>query len=80
MSSAGCGFFAGALAQVGADAGEEFGHAEGLGDIVVGAFVEGGDFHGFLLADGEDDDGGFGEAADGAGELDAVHSRAWRGR
>ncbi len=69
----GRGLFAGDLAEVGADAGEELGHAEGLGDVVVGAFVECGDFHGLLLADGEDDDGGFGEAADGAGELDAVH-------
>ena len=69
----GGGFFVGDLAEVGADAGEELGHAEGLGDVVVGAFVEGGYFHGLLLADGEDDDGGFGDAADGAGELDAAH-------
>ena len=73
MTCGGGGFFAGDLAEVGADAGEEFGHGEGLGDVVVGAFVECGDLHGFLLADGEDDDGGFGGAADGAGEFDAGH-------
>ena len=61
------------LAKVGADAGEEFGHAEGLGDVVVGALVECGDLHGFLLADGEDDDGDFGDAANGSGEFDATH-------
>jgi hypothetical protein len=71
----GCGLFVGGFTKVGADAGEEFGHAEGLGDVVVGALVERGDLHGFLLADGEDDDGGFSNAADGAGELDAAHFR-----
>ena len=34
-----------AAAQLGADAGEELGHAERLGEIVVGAFVEGEDLH-----------------------------------
>jgi hypothetical protein len=61
------------FAEVGADASEELWHAEGLGDVVVCAFVESGDLHGLLLADGEDDDGNFGDAADGAGELDAAH-------
>ena len=73
VSCAGAGSSRAMLAEVGADAGQELGHAEGLGDVVVGAFVEGGDFHGLLLADGEDDDGGFGDAADGAGEFDAAH-------
>ena len=71
----GCGgwFVLRGFAEVGADTGEELGHAEGLGDVVVSAFVESGDLHGFLIANGENDDGDFGDAANGAGEFDAAH-------
>jgi hypothetical protein len=69
------GLFAGGLTQVGAYAGEELGHREGLGDVVVGALVERGHLHRLLPAHGEDDDGCFGEPADGAGQFEAVHLR-----
>ena len=39
-----------------ADAGQQLGRAEGLGEIVVGAVIEGGDFLRFLIAGGDDDD------------------------
>jgi len=62
-------------AQVGADAGEKLGHAEGFGEIVVSTFVECGDFHLVGLANAKDDDGGLRNFAHGLGELDAVHFR-----
>ena len=47
--------FGAAVADGGADAGFELGHAEGLGDVVVGASVEGGDLA-VLGAGGREDD------------------------
>jgi hypothetical protein len=60
-------------AELGADAGLELLDVEGLGDVVVGAGVEGGDLGSLLLADGEDEDGSGGDGADLAAELDAAH-------
>jgi len=60
-------------AELGADAGFELLNVERFGYIIVGAGVEGGDLGSFLLADGEDDDGGVGDGADLAAELDAAH-------
>jgi len=60
-------------AEVGADAGEEFVVAEGLGDVVVGASVEGFDLGALVVADGEYEDGGGGGGADGAADVDAGH-------
>ena len=45
-------------AQGGADAGEQFGRAEGLGHIVVGASVERAHLVPFDVANGEHEDGG----------------------
>jgi len=69
------GLLAGELAQLRADAGEELLDAEGFGDVVVGTGVERSDLDVVLFADGEDDDGCFGEEADGARELKTVHLR-----
>lgn len=71
------GRIAGALggaAQMGADAGKEFLDAEGFGDVVVGAGIEGFDFGVLLIANGENEDGGAAGAADGAAEVDAGHA------
>ena len=69
-SSAGVG-----SAQCGSEAGEELVHAEGFGDVVVSAGVEGGDLVSFCLADGEDDDRHGAPAAETADHFDAVD--AW---
>ena len=45
------------VADGGANPGFELGHAEGLGDVVVGSSVEGGDLSVFGVGGGEDDDG-----------------------
>jgi hypothetical protein len=59
-------------AKDGADAGEEFAAAEGFGEVVVGAGVEGGDFVFFAVADGEDEDGDLGPFAEAAEDFEAV--------
>src|SRR5271168_1326857 len=46
-----------AAAQLCADAGLQLLNAEGLGDVVVGACVEGFHLHEVLVADREDNDG-----------------------
>ena len=69
----GLGGGGGAAAELGADAGLQFLDAEGLGDVVVGAGVERGYFDGFLIANGEDDDGRCAGGADLVAELDAAH-------
>ncbi len=44
-------------AEYGADPGEQLGQAEGLDQVVVGAFVQRGDAVGLLAAGGDDEDG-----------------------
>ena len=56
-----------------AEACEEFGGAEGLGHVVVGAVVEGGDFVTFALLDGEDEDGSAAPFAEAFEDGEAVH-------
>ena len=51
------GGFCAAVADGGANASFELGHAEGLGDVVVGSSVEGGDLPVLGAGGGEDDDG-----------------------
>ncbi len=63
----------GGAAEMGTDAGEKFLDAEGLGDVVVGAGVEGLDFALLVLSNGEDDDRSLMAAADGAADFDAAH-------
>jgi len=58
-------------AQVGTDPGQQFLDAEGLGDVVVGAGVEGFDLGALVIAHGENEHGGGGMGADGAGDFDA---------
>ena len=68
---------AGALrsaAEMGADAREELLDAEGLGDVVVGAGVEGFHLGVLLIAHGKDEDRGAGFAANGATKIDAGHA------
>jgi hypothetical protein len=67
----GCG--CGAAAELGADAGLQLLDAERLGNVIVGAGVEGGYFDGLLIADGEDDDWGGARGADLVAEFDAAH-------
>jgi hypothetical protein len=62
-------------AEMSADTGEEFLNAEGFGDVVVGARIEGFYFGVLLIANGEDEDGGVGFAADGAAEVDTGYAR-----
>lgn len=52
------------LAQQRADAGHQFLHAEGFGDVVVGAGIERGDLFGFAGAHGEHDHRHVGPLAD----------------
>ena len=59
-------------AQRRAEPGEELVHAERLGDVVVGAGVEGGDLVGLAFAHREHDDRHVGPAAQAADHLDAV--------
>jgi len=61
----------GVPAERGANAGEEFFDAEGLGDVIIGAGVEGDDFVTFGVANGEDDDGNVAPGADFAAGFDA---------
>jgi hypothetical protein len=64
-------------AEGGAEADAEFGEVEGLGDVVDGAEVEGGDFVLGALEAGEDDDGdldGGGVVLEGAEDFEAVHA------
>ncbi len=56
-----------------ADAGEEFATAEGFGEVVVGACVEGGDLGGLVALDGEDEDGRVTPFAEAAEDVEAVH-------
>ena len=56
----------------GSEAREEFVHAEGFGDVVVGAGVENADLVALGLAHGEDDDRYGGTAAQAADDCDAV--------
>jgi hypothetical protein len=58
---------------VGADAGEQFLDAEGLGDVVVGASVEGLDLALLVLANRQNDDRSLMTGADGAADFDAAH-------
>ena len=60
--------------QRGSEAREELVHAERLGDVVVGAGVEGRDLVALGFADGEDDDRHGGPAAQAADHFDAVDS------
>ena len=46
----------GSAAQMGADAGQQLLNAEGLGDVVVGAGVEGLNLGALVVADGENQD------------------------
>ena len=62
----------GGAAQMGADARQQFAHAEGLADIVVGAGVERFDFFRLAAASGNDDDGSHRGFAHGANHLLAV--------
>src|ERR1700730_10442497 len=59
-------------AQRGPEAREQLVHAEGLGDVVVGAGVERGDLHGFGVAGGEHDDRHVAPPAQRSGDVDAV--------
>ncbi len=61
-------------AQMGADAGQQFLNAEGLGDVVVGAGVEGLDLGALVVAHGEDQHRSGELSADGAADLDAAHA------
>ncbi len=58
---------------MGADAGEQFLDAEGLGHVIVCAGVERLDLGPLVFANREDDDGGGGTGADGAADLDTAH-------
>ncbi len=62
----------GRAAKQDAQAGEQLAAAEGLGEVIVGAGVEGGDFLRFLVADGKDEDGKRGPLAEAAEDLKAV--------
>ncbi len=64
----------GRTAKMGAHAGEELLNAERLGDVVVGAGIEGLHFGVLLIAHGEDEDGCAGFAANRAGEINAGHA------
>ena len=68
----GAGGGAGGVAEGDADAGDELVHAEGLGEVVIGAEGEGLDLGGFGVSGGEDNDGGGANLADAADDLDAV--------
>ena len=54
--------------------GKELVHAEGLGDVVVGAGIEGGDLVGLALADAEDDDRHARPTAEAVDDVDAVEA------
>ncbi len=62
-------------AERGTDAREKFFDAEGLGDVVVGAGVESGDFVALGVAHGEHDDGRVGGFADFAAGFEAADAR-----
>jgi len=62
----------GDAAEVGADAGDEFADAEGLGDVVIGAEVEAGDAVVFGVEAGEDEDGEGGGFAELTEDVEAV--------
>ena len=64
----------GDAAERGAEPGEELVHAEGLGDVVVGAGVEGGDLVAFGAAGRQDDDRHGGPAAEAADDVEAAHA------
>ena len=59
-------------AQRGADAGQQLVHAERLGDIVVGARVEGGHLVGLGVADRQHDDRDLRPSPEAADDLGAV--------
>ena len=70
-------FGAGALDAVGAaqdglDAGDELFGVEGLGEVVVSAEFEAGDFDGVLFAHGQHEDGDVGAFTDAFGDFEAV--------
>ncbi len=56
-----------------AEAGEEFAAAERLGQVVIGAGVEGGDFLRFAVAHGENEHGKLAPLAEAAEDLEAGH-------
>jgi len=62
----------GDAAEVGAHARQQFVHAEGLGDIVVGAGVEGFNFLPLLVAHRQNNNWNLRDGANAATELDAV--------
>jgi len=64
----------GSAAEMGAHAGEELLDAEGFGDVVVGAGIEGFNLGVLLIAHRENEDGGTALAADGAAEFDTAHT------
>ena len=68
-------YLAGGLgaAEEDADAGEEFAAAEGFGEVVVGAGIQGGDLGGFVALDGEDEDGRVAPLAEAAEDVEAAH-------
>ena len=53
--------------------GQQLLHGEGLGEIVIGAGVQGGDLVAVLAAGGDDNDGQIAPGADFLNEGDAVH-------
>ena len=59
----------------GTDAGQQFGAAEGLGDVVIGAGVEYGDLVVLAVVDGEDHDGDGTPFADAPEDGKAVEVR-----
>lgn len=59
----------------GTDAGQEFGAAEGLGDVVISTGVEGGDLVVLAVVDGEDHDGDGAPFADASEDGEAVEVR-----
>jgi hypothetical protein len=59
----------------GTDAGEELGAAEGFGDVIIGAGVEGGDLVVFAVVDGEDHDGDGAPFADASEDGQAIEIR-----
>jgi hypothetical protein len=59
-------------AERGANAREKLLDAEGLGDVVVGASIEGDDFVALGTADGKHDDGSVGGAANFAARFNAT--------